>query len=76
MPKTFCKIKNNITNEFFSTLTNFFNTKYIIFEFKNYNKPITPKEIYTTNRYLYKKALRSISIIIPKKGKIKMPFKK
>lgn len=43
-----CKIKNNVSDEFFGTILKFFNTKYIIFEFKNYSRKITQKEIYTT----------------------------
>lgn len=63
-----CKIKENIDSEFFNTLKNYFNSKYIVFEFKNYCKPITQKEIFTTERYLYSKALRSVAIIIARKG--------
>ena len=63
-----CKIKNNLNDEFFETLQKFFNTKYIIFEFKNYSEKITQREIYTTEKYLYKKALRSVAIIISRYG--------
>ena len=42
--------------------------KYIIFEFKNYSKPITQKEIYTTERYLYSTALRGVAIVIAANG--------
>lgn len=63
-----CKIKHGDLPDFFDTIKNFFNTKYIVFEFKNYEKPITQKEIYTTEKYLYQKALRSVAIIISRKG--------
>ena len=63
-----CKIKNNINDDFFSTLNNYFNTRYIIFDFKNYSEKITQKEIYTTEKYLYDKALRKVAIIISRKG--------
>lgn len=63
-----CKIKSNTTDDFFQTLNSYFNTKYIIFEFKNYSKKITQKEIYTTEKYLYDKALRKVAIIISRKG--------
>ena len=46
----------------------YFHSKYIVFEFKNYNDKVTQKEIYTTERYLYSKALRNIAIIIAKNG--------
>ena len=40
----------------------------MIFEFKNYSEKITQKEIYTTERYLYAKALRSVAIIVSANG--------
>ena len=65
----FCgKIKHGNISEFFETIQRFFNTKYIIFEFKNYKEEITQKEIYTTEKYLYEKALRKVAIIISRKG--------
>lgn len=65
----FCgKIKHGNLSEFFYTIQNYFNTKYIIFEFKNYANEITQKEIYTTEKYLYEKALRKVAIIISRKG--------
>lgn len=62
------KIKYGNTNEFFDTIKNFFQTKYIVFEFKNYKNEITQKEVYTTEKYLYEKALRKVAIIISRKG--------
>ena len=46
----------------------YFKSKYIIFEFKNYSKKITQLEVYKTERYLYSKALRSVAIIIAPNG--------
>lgn len=63
-----CKIKNNITNEFFNTIENYFSSKYIIFEFKNYIEEITQKEVYTTEKYLYKTALRTVAILLTRNG--------
>lgn len=62
------KIKVGHINKFFDTIRNYFNTKYIIFEFKNYSDEITQKEIYTTEKYLYEKALRKVAVIISRKG--------
>jgi hypothetical protein len=62
------KIKHGNISEFFDTIQSFFNTKYIIFEFKNYKEEITQKEIYTTEKYLYEKALRKVAIVISRKG--------
>ena len=63
-----CKIKHGENEEFFDTVKNFFNTKYVVFEFKNYKDSITQREIYTTEKYLYKTALRSVAIIVSRKG--------
>ena len=35
---------------------------------KNYKEKITQREIYTTEKYLYKKALRSVAIIVSREG--------
>lgn len=62
-----CKIKSNIKDDFFWTINNYFNTRYIVFDFKNYSEEITQKEVYTTEKYLYDKALRKVAIIISRK---------
>ena len=63
-----CRIKDGNQKTFWSILERYFNSKYVIFEFKNYNEKITQKEIYTTERYLYAKALRSVAIIVSANG--------
>lgn len=63
-----CKIKDGEVSGLWSTILQCFNSKYIIFEFKNYTEEITQKEIYTTDKYLYLKALRGVAIIISCKG--------
>lgn len=65
-----CKIKMGADKnaEFFDTIQRYFNTKYIVFEFKNYSDSITQKEIYTTEKYLYEKALRKVAVIISRNG--------
>lgn len=63
-----CKIKSGANQDFFDTIKHYFNTKYIVFEFKNYSEKITQKEIYTTEKYLYEKALRKVAIIISRIG--------
>ena len=63
-----CKIKDGDVSGLWSTILQCFNTKYIIFEFKNYKKKITQKEIYTTDKYLYLKALRGVAILVSCKG--------
>ncbi len=64
----YCKIKEGVTQDFFDTVKHYFNTKYIVFEFKNYSDKITQAEIYTTEKYLYEKALRKVAIVISRKG--------
>ncbi len=59
-----CKIKDDIQEAFWKFIEEYFRSKYIIFEFKNYSETITQKEIYTTDKYLYAKALRCVAIII------------
>ena len=63
-----CRIKDGNQKTFWSILEKYFNSKYVIFEFKNYSEKITQKEIYTTERYLYAKALRSVAIIVSANG--------
>lgn len=63
-----CRIKDKNDKTIWSIIENYFNSKYIIFEFKNYAINITQKEIYTTEKYLYSKALRNVAVIIAKKG--------
>lgn len=45
-----------------------FNTKYILFEFKNYKDPIKQNDVYITEKYLHRLALRSIGFIISREG--------
>lgn len=69
-----CRIKDDNKKTFWSIIENYFKSKYVIFEFKNYSDVVTQKEIYTTERYLYSKALRSVGIIITPKGYDKNAF--
>ncbi|MEO1771854.1 hypothetical protein [Candidatus Enterococcus ferrettii] len=66
-----CKIKSGELDGFWNIISDYFRTKYIIFEFKNYSDKITQKDIYTTEKYLYAKALRSVAIIISPYGEDK-----
>lgn len=64
-----CKIKSyseerEFQKEFWRIAEKYFNTKYIVFEFKNYKKQIKQAEIFTTEKYLYGIALRKIAILI------------
>lgn len=63
-----CKIKDDVTSAFWKFLEEYFKSKYVIFEFKNYKDLITQREIYTTEKYLYAKALRSVAVIVSCNG--------
>lgn len=63
-----CRTKDNIQKTFWSIVEKYYNSKYVVFEFKNYTEPVTQKEIYTTEKYLYEKALRKVAIMISANG--------
>jgi len=61
-----CRIASG--DDYWRALIKSFNTRFILFEFKNYCDEITQDQIYTTERYLFNKALRSVGFIISRKG--------
>jgi hypothetical protein len=61
-----CALKGSA--EFWRFLIQFYNTKFVVFEFKNYVDLISQNLIYTTEKYLFKPALRNVAIIISRKG--------
>ena len=63
-----CRIKDNTQKTFWTMIEQFFSSKYIVFEFKNYNEKITQNEVITTEKYLYEIALRKVAVIIARKG--------
>lgn len=69
-----CRVKDNNNKSFWSIIENYFKSKYIIFEFKNYTENVKQSEIYTTEKYLYSKALRTVGIIITPNGYDKNAF--
>lgn len=54
--------------DFWQALITDFRARYVVFEFKNYSKPITQREIYTTEKYLYPIAMRGAAIIVSRHG--------
>lgn len=54
--------------EFWNIVKQDYNSRVILFECKNYGKGIDQTQIYTTEKYLYSKALRSVGIIIARNG--------
>lgn len=61
-----CRIITGQKNTFWTELSHDFRCRYIVFEFKNYSKAIKQTQIYTTEKYLFVTALRSVSFIIAK----------
>ncbi|HEX5317368.1 MAG TPA: hypothetical protein VFX22_12030, partial [Candidatus Kapabacteria bacterium] len=55
-------------NAFWVMLVTDFRCRYVTFEFKNYNGAVTQSEIFTTEKYLFIAALRSVAIIIARNG--------
>lgn len=49
---------------FWRMLYEIYKSRYIVFEFKNYNSKITQEQIETTNKYLSKNTLRTVAILI------------
>lgn len=61
-----CGLKG--TAEFWNILKEHYNTRFVVFEFKNYEEEINQNLIYITEKYLYKATLRNVAIIISRKG--------
>lgn len=61
-----CSLKG--TTEFWNFLITFYNTKFVVFEYKNYSKPISQNLIYITEKYLFSAALRNVAFIVSRKG--------
>jgi hypothetical protein len=55
-------------NDFWTSLAHDFRCRYVVFEFKNYAKQISQGQIYSTEKYLYTTALRSVAVIIARNG--------
>lgn len=53
---------------FCRTLIEDFDTRYVLFEFKNYRSPVPANLVHITEKYLYPKALRATAVIISPKG--------
>lgn len=61
-----CGLKE--TSEFWKVLIHHYNTRFVVFEFKNYEDKIDQNLIYITEKYLYNAALRNVAIIISRIG--------
>lgn len=61
-----CGLREN--SEFWKILVHHYNTRFVVFEFKNYEDMIDQNLIYVTEKYLYNAVLRNVAIIISRKG--------
>jgi hypothetical protein len=55
-------------HDFWRSIIAFFKSWYVVFEFKNYTKPVTQKEITSTEKYLYAGAMRMVAFVISREG--------
>lgn len=55
-------------SEFWKILVQHYNTRFVVFEFKNYEDKIEQNLIYITEKYLYNAVLRNVAIIISRNG--------
>lgn len=61
-----CSLKGGTA--FWNDLIKFYRTKYVVFEFKNYEDLISQNLIYISEKYLYAPALRNVAFIVSRKG--------
>ncbi|MDX6752278.1 hypothetical protein SH611_20935 [Geminicoccaceae bacterium 1502E] len=61
-------------NSFWKDLSRDFSSRYVVFEFKNYCTKVGQYDIYQAEKYLYKNAVRSVAIIVSRKGADKNAF--
>jgi hypothetical protein len=61
-----CRIDSQ--SAFWGFLSQHLNSRYVVFEFKNYTDEIKQGQILTTEKYLYGHGLRRVGIILTRKG--------
>lgn len=61
-----CGLKG--TTAFWKFLIKFYNTKFVVFECKNYSHKIEQNLIYVTDKYLFNPVLRNVAFILSRKG--------
>lgn len=63
-----CRVIASNGSGFWAELAHDFHTRYVVFEFKNYTKEISQEQIFTTEKYLFQSALRSVCFMITREG--------
>lgn len=61
-----CRVRS--TTDFWKFLIDHLNSRYVLFEFKNYSGRIKQGQILTTEKYLLERALRRVAIILTRDG--------
>ncbi|TBX29347.1 hypothetical protein TK43_00425 [Roseovarius sp. JS7-11] len=61
-------VRINSNHDFWEILRDHFSSIYVVFEFKNYRAQLGQDQIFSTERYLFKTAMRGVAIIISRKG--------
>jgi hypothetical protein len=61
-----CRITSS--NGFWELIKQGFHSRYVVFEFKNYEDEVNQTQIYTTEKYLFRLALRNVSFLVTRKG--------
>lgn len=61
-----CSLKG--TTAFWNFLMTYYNTKFVVFECKNYCRKIDQNLVYITDKYLFSPALRNVAFIISREG--------
>ncbi|WP_415881288.1 restriction endonuclease [Neptuniibacter sp. QD34_54] len=61
-----CRVIDNSTVWKFISLN--LDSRYVLFEFKNYKDKIGQSQVYSTEKYLYEKAKRKVCFLISRKG--------
>ena len=61
-----CRVIDNSTVWKFISLN--LDSRYVLFEFKNYKDEIGQSQVYSTEKYLYEKAKRKVCFLISRKG--------
>lgn len=55
-------------SDFWIFICNELGSRYVVFEFKNYRLKVSQGQVLTTEKYLHKRALRSVAFLISRKG--------
>lgn len=61
-----CRVRPN--TEYWRFLVDHLNSRYVIFEFKNYSEKIKQGQVLTTEKYLLERGLRKVSIMFTRLG--------